>query len=50
MDNLTDLQKTVLDILLPPLKKNCPRKTIKGAVKFWLYTIICALPSKEKWI
>lgn len=35
MDNLTDLQKTVLDILLPPLKKTHPEKELKRVCKVY---------------
>tara|TARA_B110000483_G_scaffold180881_1_gene213901 strand:- start:75 stop:824 length:750 start_codon:yes stop_codon:yes gene_type:complete len=35
MDNLTDLQKTVLDTLLPPLKKTRPEKELKRICKVY---------------
>ena len=35
MDNLTDLQKTVLDKLLPPLKKTPPEKELKRICKVY---------------
>ncbi|MDA7570419.1 hypothetical protein N8699_03445 [Flavobacteriaceae bacterium] len=35
MDNLTDLQKTVLDTLLPPLKKTIPEKELKRVCKIY---------------
>jgi hypothetical protein len=35
MDNLTDLQKTVLDTLLPPLKKTVPEKELKRVCKVY---------------
>ena len=35
MDNLTDLQKTVLDTLLPPLKKTVPEKELKRICKVY---------------
>lgn len=35
MDNLTDLQKTVLDKLLPPIKKTQPGKELKRVCKIY---------------
>ena len=35
MDNLTDLQKTILDTLLPPLKKTPPEKELKRICKVY---------------
>ena len=35
MDNLTDIQKTVLDTLLPPLKKTVPEKELKRVCKVY---------------
>ena len=35
MDNLTDLQKTILDKLLPPLKKTQPEKELKRICKVY---------------
>ena len=35
MDNLTDLQKTVLDTLLPPLKKTVPEKELKRVCRVY---------------